>query len=145
MSGGSLQEVLGTKPDWWNNTAKCIAVTALILGLLILEEDHRLDICDFGPSIWMFPDEINQESIRTRAYVAPEMYNGKDHWSAVGVYAFGFIVYEILTRSLVFGAELSPMRILKKLCVDYYRPPIPIWVNEWVCELITKGWAQEPD
>jgi serine/threonine protein kinase len=67
MSGGSLRDVLDSHPSWWNGTVKSIVVSGIVRGMMkihevgiirrdlklnniLLDENHRPHICDFGSS-----------------------------------------------------------------------------------------------
>jgi serine/threonine protein kinase len=164
MSGGSLSDILNSNPGptWWNDTGKAIAVMELVSGMkfthnsnivhrdlkranLVFDSDHHLYICDFGMSREMFPDSDGTGSIGTPAYMAPEMFDNEPYSNKVDVYAFGLILYEIITNRPVFSPTLSPYQIMKNVCIDEFRPDIPVEVLPWVRELIERCWHQDDD
>jgi serine/threonine protein kinase len=112
---------------------------------LVFDESHRLYLCDFGSSILMHPDATATDAIGTPAYMAPEMHDDGAYTDKIDVYAFGLIVYEILTGHPVFSPNLIPLRIVKMLCIDNYRPVIPPTLDTWVHELINECWHQDSD
>jgi sterile alpha motif and leucine zipper-containing kinase AZK len=161
MPGGSLKTILESKPDWWNNTAKCRSVMELVSAMklthgsnfvhrdlkpanLVFDENHNLYICDFGASTRLFPDCLYHERIGTPMYMAPEVFDGESS-NKSDVYSFALILYEIMTGTPGFSPDWRDWRIAHMVLLQGYRPEIPPCVLPWVRELIQECWDFDPD
>jgi serine/threonine protein kinase len=161
MPGGSLKTVLESKPEWWNNTAKCLWVMQLVSamkfthgsnvvhrdlkpGNLVFDANHNLYICDFGSSPLLLPSSSGQEKIDTPMYMSLEMIE-EDYLNGVDVYSFVLILYEIITGKPGLSPDLGTFPIINRICNQGFRPEIPSEVLPWVGELMTKCWTDDPD
>jgi serine/threonine-protein kinase len=155
MAGGSLKEVLASRPAWWTGTAKSIVVAGIASGMafthesgiihrdlkpgnILLDENHRPRICDFGSSREQALGTTITGMVGTLIYMAPELYGDDDYDEKVDVFLFVLILYEIIVGSPVFSPHLSlPQLALKVAKGD--RAEIPRTVRAFVRYLIPRG------
>lgn len=84
-----------------------------------------------------------QEIKGTPIYVSPEIWENNDYSSAGDVYAFAFIVYEILTGKKPYAGK-TWMQI-EKMVMSGKRPEIDFCPNDSYRDLIESCWSQCPD
>jgi serine/threonine-protein kinase len=162
---GSLEQVLtdirlGLRPKWWNNTAICIVICGILLGLryvhkagfihqdlkpsnILIDGRGRALIADFGTAreadIDLTPDDVSG----TVQYAAPEQLMEVSPTTKLDVFSFGLILYELVVGSRVFPASETPFSIIRKLR-SHYIPTLPEFVFPWVRELIICCLSNEP-
>jgi tRNA A-37 threonylcarbamoyl transferase component Bud32 len=72
---------------------------------VLLSEGQSIKICDFG--LARFKADLNKGSMQfsgTPAYMAPELFKKQSYDEKVDVFAFGTVVWEVLTRQVPFDA-----------------------------------------
>jgi serine/threonine protein kinase len=135
---------------------------------LLVASDWTVKVGDVGVSklvdeaTWSCPDA---ESVPTTGgganprWVAPELFAGEDHTAAADVYAFGMVLYELLTWRMPWH-EVSPrfeITIAYRV-KDGQRPAIPATADlpgpadgrpspaalEAYLALMNRCWAQDP-
>lgn len=80
----------------------------------------------------------------TPAFMAPEIMSDEQYSKSSDVYAFGFIVYEILTCEEPFQ-KFNIYKLMEEVMKDGYRPPISEDVPNSYRELIERCWSQKPE
>jgi serine/threonine protein kinase len=82
-------------------------------------------------------------SVQAPAYTAPEQYEEGEYTSAVDVYAFALVLYELLSRHSVCDRGLPPRQIMyQSVCGQM--PEIPESVKKPYKSIIVKGWQVSP-
>jgi serine/threonine protein kinase len=114
---------------------------------IVLDWDWKVRIADFSQSIAPDNPDIHRlthegwPSIDSR-YLAPECYD--NHYSSESdVFAFGLILYELLTGQPVVSKSLTKWQILHKIVINGERPEIPESVPPDAEDLITDCWARK--
>ncbi|OHS97389.1 hypothetical protein TRFO_36394 [Tritrichomonas foetus] len=112
---------------------------------ILLNENFEPFIGDFGLSkITQSSDgQANTTSIGTPLYMAPEIFMNDPYDFKVDVYAFGMIVYEILTSLEPFPDINNPMELGMKIC-NGERPSYPENFSPIFTTLIDRCLAQYP-
>jgi serine/threonine protein kinase len=155
-----LSSFLISNPGWWTGTAKSISVVGIVIGMkyvhsrgivhqdlkpsniLLDQETHQLPICDFGSSRLFSVESTLTQRIRTPQYMAPEMYEEEEYDFKVDVFAFGLILYEILTNNPVFGSNLNAQQIMHKVLTGE-RPNIPDDILAFVKSMTRSCWSTD--
>lgn len=88
---------------------------------------------------------VSQAGLKgTPAYLAPECINEQIYNEKSDVYAFAFIVYEIMTGLTPYPDVKTPWQIFRKVC-DGERPSFPFQIPDAYKELIEHCWSQSPE
>ena len=120
---------------------------------ILTDEERHPHICDFGLSRCFKKSLTNSEKltmtgqIGTPIYMAPEIFNGDDHYSSsVDVYSFAMIAYELVTGKVPFselGDKITPVALGIKV-INGYRPKFPKYVPKKMQDLISRCWSKKP-
>jgi serine/threonine protein kinase len=81
--------------------------------------------------------------IGTPMFMAPELIEGADYSFPVDVYAYGMMMFIVLTESYPFPKIKDPFK-LSQMIMDGIRPEIPPCVPAYYQELIADCWDQNP-
>ena len=170
-SNGSLRDLIvlesqGLSPDEWTNTKKLISIYGIAIGMSYLHHHNILHrdlkpeniliddylhpkISDFGLSkiTDFLSASMNVQSQKglkgTPIYMAPEILSEEKYSKSSDVYAFAMIVYEIMTCSEPIQ-KCNLITLMKKICIEGYRPDISIEIPPSYRDLIERCWSQEP-
>jgi serine/threonine protein kinase len=115
----------------------------LNLENILLDDVGHIRITGFDWSRFTDVDPIGAEP-PVSVFTAPEMYEGGKSTSAVDIFAFGLILYELIVGEPVFAATLSPEEVKAKV-VGGERPKMPESVNETVRKVIKRSWSCDAD
>jgi serine/threonine protein kinase len=157
VSGGSLREAFGRLDD----TGKAIVICGIVMGMrfihgrcvvhrdlkpenIMLDERGFVKINDLGNIRFCNLDFTMTQSIGTPLYMAPEMFDRGDYTSAVDVYSFAMIVYELLIGSPAFPPT-TPLPILVEKASGCERPDLPSWMNVTIRGIIKRCWSSDAD
>jgi serine/threonine protein kinase len=110
---------------------------------ILLDENHRPRICDFGSSRDQSLRTTLTGMVGTPLYMAPELYEIGNYDGKVDVFSFALILYEILTGCPVFSPRLSLPQLALKVAKGE-RADIPRTAMPFVQDLIRKGWSSDP-
>jgi serine/threonine protein kinase len=152
------QATKAASPDGWDNTAKSIVAlgVASALGYLhsqniihrdvkpeniLLDSNFYPRVSDFGFAKIIPVDQQVQMTlgIGTSLYMAPELLLGEDYSYPVDVYAYGMMLFVIMTDSLPFKGVNVAQKIMSG-----ERPDIPSYVPDNCRALIEQCWDTSP-
>ncbi|MFI8182441.1 serine/threonine-protein kinase [Actinacidiphila glaucinigra] len=119
---------------------------------LFLEADGRVRICDFG--IARTADSTSRLTVTGQAfgtpeYMAPEQWRGAHVDARCDLYAFGCVLYKLLTGSPPFSGDLHVL--MHRHCGDTAPPlrslhaDVPFELDRLVAALLQKEPARRPD
>jgi serine/threonine protein kinase len=165
-----------SKPDGtrieWNDTRRSIVAFGIAAGMchlhdrkvihrdlkslnVMLDDDLFPRITDFGLSKVMEygPSVVRNITMTggqgTELYMAPEMFNeASNYTTAVDVYAYGSVFYEIITGDLPWHENGNPcyeLREIWKRVLEGQTPPIPNYVNAQHKSLLEACWERDPE
>uniref|UniRef100_A0A1D1ZNS8 Protein kinase domain-containing protein n=1 Tax=Auxenochlorella protothecoides TaxID=3075 RepID=A0A1D1ZNS8_AUXPR len=114
---------------------------------VLLDAEGRALVCDFG--IAKFKDRTFVSTANgqagTPAYMAPEMFDGAGITEKVDVFAFGVLLWEMLTGDVPWSHVPSPMQIIYCVGVMGQRLPLPPACPPVLRALIEACWAETPE
>jgi serine/threonine protein kinase len=76
-------------------------------------------------------------------FMAPELLRDEDYGYPADVYAYGLMLYTILTDSYPFSEVRDRFRF-SHLIMDGHRPSIPFYLPEYYRSLIDECWDMDP-
>ncbi|KAH0787398.1 TKL family protein kinase [Histomonas meleagridis] len=161
---GSLYDSLRHKPGSHkiDSTQKTIIALSISYGMcelhrrhiihndlksmnILLDENLFPKICDFGISRFLGEnEEIATNIIGTPHWMAPEMFETDDYTEKVDVYAFGILLWEILTEEIPFE-NMTSFQVMTAVCIQKKRPEIPSNTSQGLSQLISSCWEHNPD
>lgn len=143
--------------SFWNDTLKLINIYGIASAMSYLHShniihkylyptnilmDYRMfpKIADFQPFTFhnLIKDALNDSTI---IYSAPELYNNQESSKESDVYAFGMIVYSIITNERPF--KNSTFSEIQAQVASGHRPDVPPEIAEPYSKLIEQCWSQE--
>jgi hypothetical protein len=163
---GSVHTILekvawGARFHFWNPTGKGILILGIALGMRYIHSKGIIHgdlkpsnilvtgcgealISDFGLSRPECPDYTLTPDSATVNYSAPELFE-EDALPTrkVDIYAFGLLVYEILTETAVFPTSEGAMPNMKRI-LSGKLPPIPDECGPVMQALIPRCWSRDP-
>jgi hypothetical protein len=143
-----------------DNTGIVIVICGLVRGLqflhsknvmhrdlkpenILLDEHQWPQIGDFGSSRLLDLDLTQTRQPGTPLYMAPELYDETGYTTAVDIFSFGLILYELLVGRRAFSSTIAPYVLMKKVTTGD-RPEIPADVSEAGCKMIKRCWNVDP-
>lgn len=165
MKNGDLFSVLvkeaKTKTvNGWNDTKRLMNAFGIAYGMahihacggihrdlkpanIMLNDELEPKIADFG--LAKIEDDNNLQSMvgGSPFWMAPELFNGEQYTNAVDVYAYGVLLYQLLTLKIPFDGKITTIALGKKICSGE-RPEIPDTCPPFYAEIIQKCWEQDP-
>jgi abelson tyrosine-protein kinase 1 len=162
---GSLADVLIRRQmesggAFWTATRMAIVICDIVLGMrfvhlkriihrdlkpsnVLIQGNGRALIGDFGSSRLASDDATLTEQSGTVHYAAPELFDEFGELTdKVDVWAFGLILYEIVTGPAVFPLSLQPFEVIRKMR-RRDRPMIPEECGQYMEGLIGRCWSED--
>ena len=151
---GCLKEVLVKPPDWLDSISKIKIICGIALAMdfihsngiihrdlkpanVLLDREHLPRVSDFGSC------RLFDTNCTLTPYAAPEVC-GNDYTTKMDVYSFGVMLYEIVTGKLAFR-NFNRLSLMKNVCIDGVREPIPDTVTAFAKDLIERCWSHDPE
>lgn len=175
MKEGSLADLIGKEmkslcPIEYDNTKRQIILVGIARGMMLLHKFHIIHrdlksenilldiffhphITDFGLSKFFDPHHSMNQSITnagTAAYMAPEVINSDHFNTKADVFAFGILMYEVITgkrayQDLLKGKNKLNDFQLKVKVTQGLRPEIEEkTMKKHLKKLIEKCWSANP-
>lgn len=170
LTNGTLSDIIelerkGLSLEQWNDTKKLINIYGIASSMLYL---HKLGIlhrdlkprnvlvddflfpklADFGLSKDQFCNateckkQDDTKLVGTPAYIAPEIFEKEEYTEAGDVYAFAFIVYEIMTSEVPsIGKNINQVMFNVLLQI---RPKFNVEIPQSYRTLIEDCWRHDP-
>ena len=162
MEGGSLDRILNNKEIALSWLVRHKMALAVARGLLCLHQQNiihndlkspnvlvrhygdewKLKLTDFGLS------KIKQETARftntlqgTPAWMAPELFDNNAYSNASDVYAYGIVLWEMVSREIPFKGKTF-LQIMRSVCDKKERPPLSLEAPPSLVTLMQLCWKQ---
>lgn len=151
----------------WDDTKKLICLYGIASGMaylhlnnIILRNLNPENIYfddNFFPKIGDFGLSSRYHSIQsmtfqttsglkgTPSYLAPEIFESNKYSKNSDVYAFAFIIYEIITKKIPFRDLKNTNELFIEVVVNSHRPKIKKQIPASYKNLIEKCWSQFPN
>ncbi len=114
---------------------------------VLVASDGSVKLGDFGLARFDEPDEsmatADETVVGTWSYVSPEQARGYEATPSSDLYAFGVLMYEMLSGSRPFEAPMSIASVVARVFekapdVRAKRPEVPRWLARMVSRLLEK-------
>jgi serine/threonine protein kinase len=165
-ANGSLRSVLhqiqrGSRPSFMDDTGVAVIVSGLTYGLqflhsknlihrnlkpenILIDEEGQPLIGDFGQSRLADLNVTQTKGVGAAHYTAPEMHESDDYTTAVNVFSFAMIIYEVIVGRPVFPPRMGPKTVMEKIKAGE-RADIPRTVDGTARRIISWSWSPNPD
>jgi serine/threonine protein kinase len=160
----SLSSVLDdtSAHPWLTCTMKAIIIVGIVIGMhfvhcgniihrdltpqniLLDSVTHWPKIGDFGTSRFDTLDYTMTKNCGTPFYMAPEMFKPGPYTKTVDVFAFGMILFEIVTGQKPYGKDISPWQWMEHIGKGG-RADIPDTVAPFMKIVIEACWRDNAD
>ena len=112
---------------------------------VLFDENFHAKICDFGFSKYTDKEDVMTLNVGTTHWMAPELLSGdKKYTSKIDVYAYGIVLWEVVSNDIPFKG-LEPPQIITQVLINNKRPIIPPDTNPALKNLITQCWDRDPN
>ena len=152
----------------YSNTTRQIIIAGIAKGMKLLHEKNYMH-CNLNPNNILLKEKFHpiitdyyiakinnidqsfkkinfNENIK---YQAPEIIKDQSYNNKVDVYAFGILIYEIITNSFSYPeldrGEISDLTFRNKVVEENYRPMISSIKNKSIQRLIEKCLSADPN
>jgi len=102
---------------------------------ILVDDNFNIKLCDFG--LCKFKADLNRGTMQfsgTPTYMAPELFQKKSYDEKVDVFAFGTLLWELVSREVPFDG-LEPADIKEKVMAEEHLK-VPFGTNKKVATLI---------
>lgn len=173
-TGGSLADIIKKPKEYqasvnYDNTTRQIILVGVARGMMylhqhnvihrdlkpdnvLLDGDLRPHITDFGLSKFFQTghSKTQSQACGTPIYKAPEIItSGNKYDTKADVYAFGILMYEVLTEqppyTLYANGQLTEFQLNEKVVNEDYRPEFTVPIKQSHKQLIEQCWAKDPN
>lgn len=111
---------------------------------VLLDKKLHPYLCDFGGAREIQPQASMTTNVGSPEYMAPEFFQNDPHYTkSVDIYAFGILMYSVMTASLLYQGQTSIFVIMNEV-VNNRRPTIPEFIPDYLKSLIQRCWSQNP-
>ena len=110
-------------------------------GNLLIDADGHLKISDFGLARPRNRTMVDTQ-VGTWGWMSPEVLNSEPYDEKADVYAFGVVLWELITGQEPF-AGLNPLQVMKQVDAGE-RPPFPPGVPSPYRWLVEDCWQKNP-
>jgi serine/threonine protein kinase len=164
VNNGSMEDIIqkqGLDNNQITHTQMTIMILGIVLGMnylhncgiihgllkpsdLLVDRDYRVRITDFATMKMEQLKAIKASQVGSPCYMAPEVY--EDDYvltKKVDIFAFGFILFELISGSKIFPATMSAAWIMRQI-MKGIRPPLPSNIDYRVAKIIKKCWSVKP-
>lgn len=174
MENGSLSDILSKErrslaPLDFDNTRKQIILVGIAKGMMLLHKNHVIHrdlkpenilldknyqprITDFGLAKFFSQGNSFEQSIfhcGTYPYMAPEVFDSSHYDTKVDVYAFGILMYEVVTGKIAYKIKKTDNNnkfdLFKENVKNGMRPKFSEPIKKGLRRMIIQCWSKDPD
>ena len=116
-----------------------------ILNSIINNDYFRSVISDFGMSCPANESSKDKAVYGVIPFVAPEVLQGGEYTNKADVYGLGMIMWEILSGEPPFIDREYDQYLMRDICLNQLRPPIPEYAPEPYVTLMQQFWDPVPE
>eukprot|EP00727_Mastigamoeba_balamuthi_P010137 m51a1_g5746 putative protein tyrosine kinase (1072) ;mRNA; f:1170442-1177724 len=110
---------------------------------LLVDENWKVKVCDFGLSTIMEQASQTMTACGTPCWTAPEVLKHLHYTEKADVYSFGIVMWECLTRKdPYFG--MPPFKVIFAVGNEGLRPPLPPFTPTEYMQLARDCWDESP-
>jgi len=111
---------------------------------VLLDNNGRAKICDFGFSRHADKNDVMTQNVGTPHWMAPELLSASTCYdSRIDVYAYGIVLWEMLVKKLPYTGLEAP-QIVAQVLMNDLRPAIPKTADPELERLISDCWDRDP-
>jgi serine/threonine protein kinase len=110
---------------------------------VLLDDDNRPRLCDFGIARRLDERAPLTERMGTYNYMAPEVIEGAQYGLKADVFSYGLMLWEMATAELPYRDCENPWQI-RSAILRNERPPRPDDASEQLWKLIDDCWQRNP-
>eukprot|EP01127_Copromyxa_protea_P021938 TRINITY_DN7674_c0_g1_i1.p1 TRINITY_DN7674_c0_g1~~TRINITY_DN7674_c0_g1_i1.p1 ORF type:complete len:569 (-),score=106.76 TRINITY_DN7674_c0_g1_i1:7-1713(-) len=131
---------------WLHNFNPKIIHRDLKPSNLLVDENFRVKLCDFGLSVCNRKDYIQDtdRAIGTPLWMAPEVLTGQPLDEKADVYSYGIVLWELFTQTEPYEEHTQYQGFVKAVCHLNERPPIPADMFQPLARLLQESWHPDP-
>lgn len=162
IPNGSLFDRIHDKANKLDGTQKTIIAMGIACGMarlhfhgimhrdlkslnILLDEKFYPRVCDFGAGrAKNTTTEYVTQNIGTVHWMAPEMFDSNNYTLAVDIYAYAILLWELLAEQIPYQG-MSVTQIMRTVCMDNQRLPIPNGTPPNLQKLIQLCWNKDPE
>lgn len=115
---------------------------------LLVDENYRVKVCDFGLSqVKETNEDLQDPKGRLRGsplWMAPEVLSQQPFTQQADVYAFALVLWEAVTRQKPYAHVKTLKQLQSEVCSMKKRPTIPSDIPESLQKIISDCWAPSP-
>ncbi|KAH0788922.1 TKL family protein kinase [Histomonas meleagridis] len=111
---------------------------------ILLDKKLFPRICDFGTSRLTSESNLMTKNVGTPHWMAPESFVSTDYTNKVDVYAFGIMMWEMLTETAPFQGK-DGIQIAIAVSQNQERPAFPDKTPKELKQFINALWNQDPN
>ncbi len=110
------------------------------------ESSFQIKVCDFGLSDLHNGAVVRESNPKgTPLYMAPEVLLSKPLNEKVDVYSWAVTLWEIVTGQEPYSQITSVEKLVKFVCIDHLRPPLPPSWGAALSKLMAAAWHTQPE
>uniref|UniRef100_A0A6B2L2P1 non-specific serine/threonine protein kinase n=1 Tax=Arcella intermedia TaxID=1963864 RepID=A0A6B2L2P1_9EUKA len=109
---------------------------------LLVDENWRVKICDFGLSAWQLNKTLQDSGVApgTPLWMSPEVLKGRPLSEKADVYSFGIVLWEMITGKEPFEHHEDYEKFVDAICDHGERPEIPQDMHPSLQSLLQECW-----
>jgi serine/threonine protein kinase len=111
---------------------------------LLVDENWKVKICDFGLSAWQLQKTLQDPGVApgTPLWMSPEVLKGRPLSEKADVYSFGIVLWEMFTGKEPYDEHDDYDRFVQAVCDKNERPEIPDKLHFSLAAMLRECWHE---